>query len=244
MNKNETISILNNHLVGTGAGQKNTHYATVLNYGDRRGWWINIPFEKFQKDIYIILQSDLAQQFLVLYITGNAIHNPRTVFRDKDGKADIFIEVNNEYDLTSTIPIEDSQSSGSRTNLSQYVHEVFNFLGHADSGKDFPNEVENLIEGKKKQVFVNSYERNSVARLKCIGHYGLNCTVCGFNFEEKYGELGKGFIQVHHIIALADSCTEYVVDPIVDLRPVCPNCHAMLHRKGNISINELINQMK
>ncbi|MEG1241999.1 MAG: HNH endonuclease, partial [Oscillospiraceae bacterium] len=59
---------------------------------------------------------------------------------------------------------------------------------------------------------------------------------------ERYGEVGKNFIHVHHKIPLNEISEEYVVDPVNDLIPVCPNCHAMLHRKINdkyLSIEEL-----
>lgn len=68
----------------------------------------------------------------------------------------------------------------------------------------------------------------------------FNCTVCGFNFTEMYGEIDKEFIHVHHLLELNQIGEEYVVDPIKDLRPVCPNCHAMLHkRKPAYSLEEL-----
>ena len=51
------------------------------------------------------------------------------------------------------------------------------------------------------------------------------------NFEEKYGELGKDYIEVHHIKPISEIDSEYVVDPEKDLIPVCSNCHSMLHRK-------------
>jgi 5-methylcytosine-specific restriction protein A len=54
--------------------------------------------------------------------------------------------------------------------------------------------------------------------------------VCGLDFGERYGALGEGFIHVHHLTELASIGREYEVDPVRDLRPVCPNCHAMLHR--------------
>jgi 5-methylcytosine-specific restriction protein A len=98
----------------------------------------------------------------------------------------------------------------------------------------FPDEVdENLkyAEGKTKLVLVNSYERNQVARQKCIDHYGSFCQVCTFDFGNVYGNLGKDFIHVHHVIDIATIGTEYSVDPIKDLIPVCPNCHSMLHKK-------------
>jgi 5-methylcytosine-specific restriction protein A len=91
--------------------------------------------------------------------------------------------------------------------------------------------TENYSEGKTKKVLINSYERNPIARKKCLEHYGLNCQACGFNFEETFGEIGKNFIHVHHKIDISTIGKEYSVNPINDLIPVCPNCHSMLHKK-------------
>jgi len=97
-----------------------------------------------------------------------------------------------------------------------------------------------LAEGAKKKIYVNAYERSSKAREECIEHYGAICSVCNFDFEKVYGSLGKGYIHVHHLIALSEIKKEYKVNPIKDLRPVCPNCHAMLHQKKEvISIERL-----
>ncbi|EPG0327009.1 HNH endonuclease [Vibrio alginolyticus] len=105
---------------------------------------------------------------------------------------------------------------------------------------ELPEEVpEDFIEGAKKTITINAYERNPAARNSCIKAHGVTCSVCDFNFETIYGERGKGFIHVHHLRSLAEIGQEYKIDPVNDLRPVCPNCHAMLHRKGNISIETL-----
>ncbi len=88
-----------------------------------------------------------------------------------------------------------------------------------------------LFEGSKKQTSVTSYERNPEAREKCLKHYGYQCRVCGLSFAERYGEIGKGFIHVHHLVNVSSKGHEYEIDPINDLRPVCPNCHAMLHKR-------------
>lgn len=93
------------------------------------------------------------------------------------------------------------------------------------------DEPEALFEGVKKTIFVNSYERNPLARARCIEKYGAKCVVCGFDFGKKYGDIGLGFIHVHHLKQLADIKQGYEIHPIKDLRPVCPNCHAMLHKK-------------
>lgn len=86
-------------------------------------------------------------------------------------------------------------------------------------------------EGSVRQVLVNAYERDRAARQACIRHYGLTCVACGLRFEQKYGALGAGFIHVHHVVPLSELGPNYELDPVKDLRPVCPNCHAMLHRQ-------------
>lgn len=92
---------------------------------------------------------------------------------------------------------------------------------------------ESIYEGAVVNVKVNKYERSSLARQKCIEYHGDSCLVCGFNFEDIYGDIGKGFIHVHHIIPLSEISEEYKIDYKKDLIPVCPNCHAMLHRNEN-----------
>ncbi len=91
--------------------------------------------------------------------------------------------------------------------------------------------TEEFTEGKSQLVAVNVFERNQKARTACLQHYGFICVACGFDFEKFYGALGREFIHVHHIKPLAEIGEEYIVDPVRDLQPVCPNCHAMLHRK-------------
>ncbi len=91
--------------------------------------------------------------------------------------------------------------------------------------------VQKYREGVTKQISVNVYERNPEARRKCIEHYGTSCCVCQFEFLKFYGQIGEDFIHVHHLKPLSEIGQDYELEPIEDLRPVCPNCHAMLHRK-------------
>jgi HNH endonuclease len=102
------------------------------------------------------------------------------------------------------------------------------------------SENKKFVEGSVCQVTINSYELNIEARRCCIEHHGTSCRVCGFNFEEKFGSLAKGFIHVHHLKPLSEIKKEYEVDPIADLCPVCPNCHAIIHLGGKTrSIDEV-----
>lgn len=86
-------------------------------------------------------------------------------------------------------------------------------------------------EGAVQRISVNRFERDAKARGACIRHHGTQCVVCNFDFEERYGKPGRGFIHVHHTRPLHRLRASQRVDPKRDLVPVCPNCHAMLHRR-------------
>ncbi len=102
-------------------------------------------------------------------------------------------------------------------------------------------------EGAKTRVEVNRYERDSGARHACIQHYGAICQVCDLDFSKRYGAIGDGFINVHHTTPLSQITDHdnHTTNPLTDLVPVCPNCHAMLHRGGLIpfTVEELQHQM-
>lgn len=87
-------------------------------------------------------------------------------------------------------------------------------------------------EGTRSYVVVNRYERSKVHRRMAIKAHGTTCAVCDLNFVNVYGEIGDGFIHMHHKIPaskLAELGDAYKFDPVEHLEPVCPNCHAMLH---------------
>lgn len=143
----------------------------------------------------------------------------------------------------------DTQSSG--INIPQAVasnlEKIWQEL-QADMETFLPEELvasEELVEGTRIQIYVNAYERNKVARRQCIEFYGSRCVICGFDFGETYGEIGAGFIHVHHLKQLSEIGEAYVVNPIDDLRPVCPNCHAIIHRKkSQLTVEEVKNLIK
>jgi 5-methylcytosine-specific restriction endonuclease McrA len=111
----------------------------------------------------------------------------------------------------------------------------------------FPSEQNDreMSEGSRTTVEVSRIERDALARKKCIALFGTTCAVCGFNFEAAYGKIGEGFIHVHHLNPLAMAAAQRNVNPRTDLRPVCPNCHEMLHRqRPPFTIEELQAQLK
>mmetsp|Transcript_28445 Transcript_28445/g.53227 ORF Transcript_28445/g.53227 Transcript_28445/m.53227 type:complete len:231 (-) Transcript_28445:78-770(-) len=123
------------------------------------------------------------------------------------------------------------------------------------SGKKYwalPNDLSNRVakaettkaefkEGKVFSVILRGKERSASARQEAIRIHGHACKVCKMIFENRYGSLGQGFIHVHHLYPMKNDGGERNVDPETDLVPLCPNCHAMIHRKEPpITIERLI----
>jgi hypothetical protein len=121
-----------------------------------------------------------------------------------------------------------------------------------DEWVSFPDEImenddENVMvsEWAHKVVTINRYERSKLARDICLAVSGYRCTVCKFDFEERYGDLGKQFIHVHHLTPLSTRETGARTDPKKDLIPLCPNCHAMIHRATPpLTVEELRARLK
>ena len=95
----------------------------------------------------------------------------------------------------------------------------------------FDYSIKGYVEGNAHEEVVTKYERNPINRELCLYLKGYKCSVCGFDFEETYGEIGKKYIEVHHAVMVSTMGENYHVDINNDLFPVCSNCHAMLHRK-------------
>jgi hypothetical protein len=95
-------------------------------------------------------------------------------------------------------------------------------------------------EGNRAVLYMSRFERDPKARNDCVKIFGTSCSVCSFDFGRVYGKLGDGFIHVHHLRPLSAVGVSHKVSPRKDLRPVCPNCHEMLHKRSPpFSIEEL-----
>lgn len=121
---------------------------------------------------------------------------------------------------------------------SHFVSSVFDYIeDHCNNSLIEDDTIPQIIpdeyseSGIGKKVLINKYERNPVARRKCLELYGTNCSICGFNASITYGDDFKDKIEVHHIVPINEIHQDYKVDPATDLIPVCPNCHMILHTK-------------
>ena len=90
---------------------------------------------------------------------------------------------------------------------------------------------ENQREGAITQVSITRRERNLKLRQACIDKFGYVCQCCFIDFEKVYGsDIGSEFIEVHHLLPISQTEGEHDLNAETDLVPLCPNCHAMIHR--------------
>lgn len=111
---------------------------------------------------------------------------------------------------------------------------VENDLNSLITEKDFE-------EGKKNNRIISYFERNPILREAAIRIHSTKCKVCGFDFNEFYGEIGKDFIEVHHIKPVSNYTSQHTINPASDLVVLCSNCHRMIHRNKDkvLSVDEL-----
>lgn len=103
----------------------------------------------------------------------------------------------------------------------------------------FPYKLDAEEEGASKSVLLTEYERSHLNRSLCLAYYGYNCKACGINLKEKYGDIARDFIHVHHINPISTSGIQKP-DPIKDFVPLCPNCHAIAHlRVPPLTVEEI-----
>jgi HNH endonuclease len=170
----------------------------------------------------------------VRYLEGRGIHiEPPIEVNDLDWFKDLYAEQNNF-----------SYGNFSRIRSDAIVRGLEEALASAVS--IYPDELQNTryFEGLGEKVTVNRYERNGNARDACLKHFGASCFVCGLDLATRYGDVARGLIHVHHVTPISTVNASYEVNPETDLIPICPNCHAVAHRRTPpltpIEIRELI----
>ncbi len=96
------------------------------------------------------------------------------------------------------------------------------------------------FEGITRSMFLTHRSRERAlrhAKLADVKRRNLDgrirCAVagCGFDFQERYGNVGADFAHVHHLRPLSESLSP-ILTRLEDLAVVCANCHAMIHRGG------------
>lgn len=106
-------------------------------------------------------------------------------------------------------------------------------------------EAQCLPEGAKMRIEVNRYERDRRNRAAALAIHGHKCMACGTDMAELFGSVAEGLIEVHHVVPVSQVGPGYMIDPKSDLVPLCPNCHAVAHRRSPpYSVEELQNMLR
>ena len=101
-------------------------------------------------------------------------------------------------------------------------------------------------EDPSRFKFHKRIERNASLARKVKKFQGYRCKCCDMSFIEKYGEIGKDFIEAHHLVPLSKLEGKKIgLDIRTDFVVLCSNCHRMIHRlKDPSDLEELKNLLK
>ena len=122
----------------------------------------------------------------------------------------------------------------------RFAAAVVAILPTEEEGEAVESGVIGYPEGALATVQINRYERDRRNRAAAIAIHGTSCRGCSLDMGKCYGEVAEGFVEIHHVAPVSQLGAGYMIDPRRDLVPLCPNCHAVVHRRTPpFSVNEL-----
>ena len=221
-------------------------YSLKIQIGETRGV-ISLEFESFSKFLLekskdlLISNIETLRKFNVdgdIYIKGKD---------EAKSKIDSFdvseISKNGSFEVLFESSMRDLRKNNELNDLFLDLAKIAQLLIFTL----LPYEVEAYgeVEGKKFEVITTKYERSRKNRALCLAYFGSSCQICAFNFEATYGEQAKDYIHVHHIEQVSDLGEARKINPLTELIPLCPNCHAVAHlRNPPYSPRELRDMIK
>jgi 5-methylcytosine-specific restriction protein A len=106
-----------------------------------------------------------------------------------------------------------------------------------DVTEEFGKPASTSITETRKYAYHRKIERNRTAAKQAKKFHGTRCQACNLDFEERYGAIGKGFIEAHHLkpIASLEEGVAVTYDVAADFAVLCANCHRMIHRSADPS---------
>ncbi len=129
------------------------------------------------------------------------------------------------------------------------LYDVFRrALGIQEAATDSPDKAADVhaeyTESRRRSSEKYFFARTAHLTAAAKQHYGFQCQACGFDFAAKYGELGNGYIEAHHLDPLSErpelEWTDELQTSVGDVTVLCANCHRMIHRRRPaLSLDEL-----
>ncbi len=243
MTKNEAILKINLLNGSKTLTSKNTHWSSIVSYKKESGWWLNVPFKKFKNNLYLILDQSNKGFLILINISANSIKQPKSIFRNKDKKADIFIPINDSIFV-------DTQSNGTNYQFSNYKIIPYYEIQNDKTDKiveqnifefDFQQKIQKskndsrqkrlmrLKKSNKKPSSVEvksiQYKRNPDIVVEVLNRANGICEKCKKKAPFLRKKDNTPYLEVHHIITLSNGGDDTIENTIA----VCPNCHRELH---------------
>ena len=102
----------------------------------------------------------------------------------------------------------------------------------SDVTEEFNIAPQATIVETRKYVYHRKIERNRTAAKNAKKFHGTTCQACELNFGKRYGDIGEGFIEAHHLkpIGTLEEGVPIKYDVAADFAVLCANCHRMIHR--------------
>ena len=116
----------------------------------------------------------------------------------------------------------------------RFAAAVISILPMEETGEIVESDVIGYPEGALKTVRTNRYERDRRNRSAALAIHGTACKGCGLEMGARYGPVATGLVDIHHVTPVSQLGAGYVIDPVRDLVPLCPNCHAVAHRRDPV----------
>lgn len=182
--------------------------------------------EQSRKTFIKLLEQARAEQ-LQVYLAINGTTSEFVPYATETWRK---LEIDVTSRVPSTKPTNQTLSEQALAACSACLSLVMVLLSIEEIEKKTSADLCGMPEGALMGIQVNRYERSPANRATCIAHFGTICQACGFDFLKVYGELGEGFIEVHHRIPVSRMGPDYFVNPLSDLVPLCSNCHSMVHK--------------
>ncbi len=153
-----------------------------------------------------------------------------------------------KYIQTPESPKEDLDTEGDDSTFTQ----------DEDAREDLLIEIDDMMreEREEHEYLVEKIckSRKPGLKKKVLEYFNgdATCQICGFDFSKTYGELGKNYVEMHHVIPfsskkdadLFETIENKEINGLVTL--LCPNCHRMIHRllKSGCAREKCVDELK
>ena len=107
----------------------------------------------------------------------------------------------------------------------------------SDLAEEFNIPISSSIIETRRYAYHRKIERNRTAAKNAKKYHGTICQTGDLDFTKRYGSIGQGFIEAHHLkpIGSLEEGVAVKYDVASDFAVLCANCHRMIHRTDDPS---------